>query len=101
MKKINSELSKMLIQLYEIKKQKNDVVRNQQYEKAAKLRDIKRNLEREAYCLLFNSTDDSYDWNKYDDGIRKYLKENYNIEYDSIESFKQMVRIMKLNDLGI
>lgn len=97
----NIELNKTLTRLYEIKEEKSVVVRSQQYEKAAKLRDEEKNLSRKAYCILFDTTDDSYDWNKYDDGIRKYLKENYNIEYDSIESFKQMVRIMKLNDLGI
>lgn len=98
---MNTNLNKMLIQLYEIKKQKNDVVRNQQYEKAAKLRDIERNLEREAYCLLFNSTDDSYDWKKYEEGIVKYFKDNYDIDYHSINSLAQINRIIKLDELGI
>ena len=98
---MNTNLNKILIQIYEIKKQKNDVVRNQQYEKAAKLRDIERNLEREAYCLLFNSTDDSYDWKKYEEGITKYLKDNYDIEYNSVNSFTQINRIIKLDELGI
>lgn len=97
----NIELNKALTRLYEIKEEKSVVVRNQQYEKAAKLRDEERTLERKAYCILFDTTDDSYDWKKYEDGVRKYLKDNYDIEYSSINSFKQMMRIIKLDDLGI
>lgn len=97
----NIELNKTLTRIYEIKEEKNSVVRSQQYEKAAKLRDEERTLERKAYCILFDTTDDSYDWAKYEDGIIKYLKENYDIDYHSINSLKQMMRIIKLDDLGI
>ena len=57
----NVELNKTLTRIYEIKEEKNSVVRNQQYEKAAKLKDEERTLERKAYCILFDTTDDSYE----------------------------------------
>lgn len=98
-----SELDILIIKVCEIKEQKNTIVRDQQYEKAAALRDIERNTEKKIYYILYdvNGDDSGYDWKKYEFGINKYLKDEYNIDYKSVGSYKQILRTIKLKELGI
>ncbi len=95
------KIKSILIRIFEIKLEKQDIVRNQQYEKVAQLRDMERQLERTIYCLLYG-TDDSYDYRKYDDALVIYFKENFNVDYyKSIDSYRQVIRMIKLDELGI
>lgn len=94
-------LDGLLIEIFNIKEQKNFVVRSQQYEKAAMLRDSERTLERKIFAILYG--DEDYDTKKYEVAINKYLKDKYDIDYDYKDygSVRQIIREFKLKDLGI
>ena len=66
-----SKLESLLIEIFEVKEEKNIVIKSQQYERAAHLRDRERILERDFYILL-NGEDSKYDWKKYEDCVDKY-----------------------------
>jgi len=92
----------LLIENFELKLKKHEVVKNQQYEKAARLRDSEKYIERKVWELLSGKSVDEYDYKEYDKMISSYLKERYNIDFiESPSSYRQLVRDIKLKSIGI
>lgn len=98
---MNEKLNNLICELFDIKFEKNEVVKSQHYEKAAELRDKERGIERKLFPLIFPSNQ-LYDWEKLKNWIRIYLKDNYDIDYeDNNGNLKETIREIKLKQLGI
>lgn len=97
---MTEKINNLIINLYDVKGEKNTVIRKQMYEKAAFLRDREREIERNLYSMIFGG--DIYNQVNLDNWLKTYLKEYYNIEHDSdITTFRETIREIKLKQLGI
>jgi hypothetical protein len=97
---MSEKINNLICELFDIKYEKVIVVKKQQYENAARLRDVERIVESKLYTLIFPNKD--YDWSKLKEWLVTYLKENYNIDYSNdIHNLKETIREIKLKQLGI
>ena len=91
----------LILEMLEIKQQKNIVVQKQQYENAANLRDKERDIEKNIFSMVF--PDEEHDYVSFGTWLRSYLLERFGIEYnyDSVQLIRQIMRQIKLDELGI
>jgi hypothetical protein len=96
------ETIKLLIDLFEINNNKHLAIQNQRYEDGAILRDKERKLERMIYKNLVGCDENwkTFNYKSYYDFIKKYLMENYKIEY-KVSNIKTLIRELKLIELGL
>ena len=93
--------SKLLYQIFEIKKEKSKWISIQSYEKAAQSRDLERDLERKLLALEgvhVSNVDELLQQMEF--YFKKYLGIDYSLNYNE-GVHKQFIRQMKLNELGI
>ena len=98
----NEKINNLIFELFDIKYEKGLVVKKQQYENAARLRDDERKVEDKLYSVIFPKNSD-YNRIDLEEWLTIYLKDNYNIVYDryAIENLKLTIREIKLKQLGI
>ena len=99
------EIDEIISNLFITVKAKRSVIRSQQYEKAAQLRDNEKVLEDKLYKKIFGDPNvlPGYTGTR-TENLEKYFLENYNTEYSKLfeeETFKQVKREMTLRKLGI
>jgi hypothetical protein len=97
---MTEKINNLIINLYDVKAEKNSVIKKQMYEKASFLRDEERTIERNLYSMIFSGK--VFNQIDLDNWLKSYLKEYYNIDYDSdISNFRETIREIKLKQLGI
>ena len=79
---MTEKINNLIINLYDVKAEKNSVIKKQMYEKASFLRDEERTIERNLYSMIFSGK--VFNQIDLDNWLKTYLKEYYNIDYDSI-----------------
>jgi hypothetical protein len=99
-------MDKLILELIEVKYEKSQCARNQEYEKAAHLRDTEKTLEKKIYHLITKTeTDNIYITRVYMETIDNYIIENYGINYPNIwinlDEAKAFIRELKLKIMGI
>jgi len=99
---MSEKINNLIFELFDIKYAKSLVVKKQQYENAAKLRDDERKVEDKLFLVIFPQAQD-YDRSSLEEWLTIYLKDNYGIVYDrhTSESLKGTIREIKLKQLGI
>ena len=97
---MTEKINNLIINLYDVKAEKNSIIKKQMYERAAFLRDEERTIERNLYSMIFGG--EIFKQVNLDNWLKTYLKEYYNIEHDSdITNFRETIREIKLKQLGI
>jgi len=99
-------MDNLILELIEVKYEKSQCARNQEYEKAAHLRDTEKTLEKKIYHLITKTeTDNIYITRVYMETIDNYIIENYGINYPNIwinlDEAKAFIRDLKLKIMGI
>lgn len=93
--------SKLLYQIFEVKKEKSKWISIQSYEKAAQSRDKERDLERKLLALegvrVTSVVELSQQMCFY---FKKYFGIDYSLNYNE-DIHKQFIRQLKLKELGI
>lgn len=99
-------MDKLILKLIEVKYEKSICARNQEYEKAAHLRDTEKTLEKKIYHLITKTeTDNIYITRVYMETIDNYVIEKYGFDYPNIwinlDEAKAFIRDLKLKIMGI
>ena len=99
-------MDNLILELIEVKYEKSQCARNQEYEKAAHLRDTEKNLEKKIYHIISgNEIDKHYTLKVYMETIDNYIIENYGFDYPNIwinlDDAKAFIRELKLKIMGI
>lgn len=99
-------MDKLILKLIEVKYEKSQCARNQEYEKAAHLRDTEKTLEKEIYHRITETEKDKHYTTKvYMETIDNYIIENYGFDYPNIwinlDDAKAFIRELKLKIMGI
>jgi hypothetical protein len=99
-------MNNLILELIEVKYEKSQCARNQEYEKAAHLRDTEKTLEKRIYHIITKSkTDKHYTTKTYQEIINNYVIEKYGFDYPNIwinlDEAKAFIRDLKLKILGI
>jgi hypothetical protein len=99
-------MDKLILKLIEVKYEKSICARNQEYEKAAHLRDTEKTLEKKIYHLITKTeTDNIYITRVYMETIDNYVIEKYGFDYPNIwinlDDAKAFIRELKLKIMGI
>ena len=103
---MNTEIIHHICEIYDIKEKKNNIIKSQKYEEAAKLRDIEKMLISKVGKLMqdinFISKDD-IEMRTIDNQIVLYLEKNYNIKCNAFNSYdgisKAIKRYLKLEEI--
>jgi len=96
----------LILELIQVKYEKSQCARSQEYEKAAHLRDTEKNLEKKIYHRITKTeTDNIYITRVYIETIDNYIIEKYGFDYPNIwinlDDAKTFIRELKLKILGI
>jgi hypothetical protein len=99
-------MDKLILELIEVKYEKSQCARNQEYEKAAHLRDTEKTLEKKIYHLITKTeTDNIYITIGCMETIDNYVIEKYGFDYPNIwinlDDAKAFIRELKLKIMGI
>jgi hypothetical protein len=99
-------MDNLILELIEVKYEKSQCARNQEYEKAAHLRDTEKTLEKKIYHLITKTeTDNIYITRVYMETIDNYVIEKYGFDYPNIwinlDEAKAFIRDLKLKIMGI
>jgi hypothetical protein len=99
-------MDKLILELIEVKYEKSICAKNQEYEKAAHLRDTEKKLEKKIYHIITKSeTDKHYMPRTYNETIDNYIIETYGVNYPNIwinlDDTKAFIRELKLKIMGI
>ena len=99
-------MDNLILELIEVKYEKSQCARNQEYEKAAHLRDTEKTLEKKIYHIISgNEIDKHYTTKVYMETIDNYIIENYGFDYPNIwinlDDAKAFIRELKLKIMGI
>jgi hypothetical protein len=99
-------MDNLILELIEVKYEKSQCARNQEYEKAAHLRDTEKILEKKIYHIISgNEIDKHYTTKVYQETIDNYVIENYGVNYPSVwintDDAKSIIRELKLKIMGI
>ena len=99
-------MDNLILELIEVKYEKSQCARNQEYEKAAHLRDTEKNLEKKIYHIISgNEIDKHYTTKVYQETIDNYVIEKYGFDYPNIwinlDEAKAFIRELKLKIVGI
>ena len=99
-------MDKLILELIEVKYEKSQCARNQEYEKAAHLRDTEKSLEKKIYHIIAgNEIDKHYMPRIYQETIDNYITENYGVNYPNTwintDDAKSIIRELKLKIMGI
>ena len=99
-------MDKLILELIEVKYGKSICAKNQEYEKAAKYRDIEKSLEKKIYHIITDSeVDKHYMTRLYQETIDVYTIENYGVNYPNTwinpDDAKLIIRELKLKIMGI
>jgi hypothetical protein len=99
-------MDKLILELIEVKYEKSICAKNQEYEKAAHLRDTEKSLEKKIYHIIAgNEIDKHYMSRIYQETIDNYITENYGVNYPSVwintDDAKSIIRELKLKIMGI
>jgi hypothetical protein len=99
-------MDNLILELIEVKYEKSQCARNQEYEKAAHLRDTEKTLEKKIYHLITKTeTDNIYITRVYMETIDNYVIEKYGFDYPNIwinlDDAKAFIRELKLKIMGI
>lgn len=99
-------MDNLILKLIEVKYEKSSCARNQEYEKAAHLRDTEKTLEKRIYHIITKSeTDKHYTTKTYQEVINDYVIEKYGFDYPNIwinlDEAKAFIRELKLKIIGI
>jgi len=94
------EVDNLIIEYLKAREVKKSAIYSQKYELAANSRDQERQLSVKVFNALYpNDSYNSYD--NCDKIIDEYCLEKYNVSIHSNVCLKSVIRIKKLNDLGI
>jgi hypothetical protein len=97
---MSENINNLMFEFFDIKYQKSLVIKKQQYEKAAMLRDSERKVGGKLFDAIF--TKQPHDWKLLDEWLNIHLKDNYGLDYnDDIDNLKLTIREIKLKQLGI
>ena len=99
-------MDNLILELIEVKYEKSQCARNQEYEKAAHLRDTEKILEKKIYHIIScNEIDKHYTTKVYQETIDNYVIEKYGFDYPNIwinlDEAKAFIRELKLKIVGI
>ena len=99
-------MDNLILELIQVKYEKSQCARNQEYEKAAHLRDTEKTLEKKIYHLITKTeTDNIYITRVYMETIDNYVIEKYGFDYPNIwinlDDAKAFIRELKLKIMGI
>ena len=99
-------MDNLILELIEVKYEKSQCARNQEYEKAAHLRDTEKTLEKKIYHIISGNEIDKYYTTKvYQETIDNYVIEKYGFDYPNIwinlDEAKAFIRELKLKIVGI
>ena len=103
---MNQHLNKLIIDYLSLKQEKQNAVKNQNYQVAAIARDKKRETAKLIYTLLTGKEvvvkDKSY-WAVFENGLNEYLLKQYGIGINQLtpELIKKLNRINILEQLDI
>ena len=96
-----SKIDELLIEMFECKKLKSDLIRCQKFDSAASARDTERSLSEELYKLIIEKDDLGFGWVDYDKVIDKYCQDKFGFSYRDSDSLIQLKRQINLKNLGI
>ena len=91
------ELENKIFAFIEARMKKAEAARMQMFEEAAKIREVERNMAREAYEMANEKCETGYDWDKYEIWIKEYCMQKYGT--DNLD--KTILREIKIGRLGI
>ena len=91
------ELENKIFAFIEARMKKAEAARMQMFEEAAKIREVERNMAREAYEMANGKCETGYDWDKYESWIKEYCMQKYGT--DNLD--KTILREIKIGRLGI
>lgn len=99
-------MDNLILELLELKYEKSLCARNQQYEKAAHMRDNEKILEKKLYHIISKTqTDEHYKNKTYQEIINNYVNQKYGFDYPNIwvnlADSKAFIRDLKLKIIGI
>lgn len=94
------EVDKLIIEYLDFRKSKKEAIHFQKYEKAASYRDKERDLSVQIFNILKNF-DKFNSYNDCDKIIDEYCLEKYNTSIYDTNCLKSIIRVSKLNSLGI
>ena len=97
-----SKIDELLIEMFECKRLKSELIRYQKYDSAASARDTERLLSEELYKLIIEKDDVGFlGWVDYEKVVDKYCQDKFGFSYNDSDSLKQLKRQINLKDLGI
>jgi len=94
-----NNLELLILEVFDITLKKLTHIKLQQYEKAANLRDLERDLEVSIYEKLTGGS--KYSSSSYVSVMNEYCMKEYGFGYKEPESLIQLKRHIKLKNLGI
>ena len=97
-----NKIDELLIEMFECKRLKSELIRYQKYDSAASARDTERLLSEELYKLIIEKDDVGFlGWVDYEKVVDKYCQDKFGFSYNDSDSLKQLKRQINLKDLGI
>ena len=97
-----SKIDELLIEMFECKRLKSELIRYQKYDSAASARDTERSLSEKLYKLIIEKDDVGFlGWVDYEKVVDKYCQDKFGFSYNDSDSLKQLKRQINLKDLGI
>ena len=97
-----SKIDDLLIEMFECKRLKSQLIMCQKYDSAASARDTERSLSEELYKLIIEKDDVGFlGWVDYEKVIDKYCQDKFGFSYRDSDSLVQLKRQINLKNLGI
>ena len=97
-----SKIDELLIEMFECKRLKSELIRYQKYDSAASARDTERLLSEELYKLIIEKDDVGFlGWVDYEKVVDKYCQDKFGFSYRDSDSLIQLKRQINLKNLGI
>lgn len=95
-----NQIDSLILDMLDIRLKKHKSIKRQNYDRAAHYRDKEKEISRKIYHL-FTDISETYDWRIFEQKIDKYCKDNFGISYLESDSYKQLMREIKIRNLGI
>ena len=95
-----NQIDSLILDMLDLRLKKHKSIKRQNYDRDDYYRDKEKEISRKIYHL-FTDMSESYDWRLFETRIDKYCQDNFGISYLESDSYKQLMREIKIRNLGI